>query len=367
MSQLEEEDIVWPGRMRMSRVKKLWQMFCEYKLWFSVLLITDGIFGLFLWMADTDAFFALFGSMFLISAVLFCVTAAIINRKEKEREEKIRAFLEHPDEIHEMEAVRSVSAREGQQIHDTAVILREYKNRLNEQIVQLGEYEEYIEVWAHEVKTPLSLMTLVLDNRKNEIAPEIHKKMEYSRNNIQKYIEQILYYARLKATHKDYVFEKLQLKKCCDEVLSDYRMMLSEEHFEIQINVGTTEVVTDKKGFGFMLGQVIGNAVKYKKKDGTQPVLKLEASLDEAVGSIVFKVIDNGAGTAQCDLPFIFEKGFTGRQDEEGKKSTGMGLYLVSEMARDLNIGLEVKSQSGNGFEICFLFPLVNFCDETAT
>lgn len=349
----------------MKRVKKLWQMFCEYRLWFSVLFITDCFFGLFLWMADADAFFALLGSMFLISVILFCVTAVISNRKEKEREEKILAFLEHPDEINEMEAVRSVSAREGRQIHEAAVLLREYKNQLNEQIVRLGDYEEYIETWAHEVKTPLSLMTLVLDNRKDEIEPEIHKKMDYSRNNIQKYIEQILYYARLKATHKDYVFEKVQLKMCCDEVLSDYRMMLSEEHFEVEINVGTTEVITDKKGFVFMLGQVIGNAVKYKKRDGTQPVLELEASLDEVTGNIVFKLIDNGMGVARSDLPFIFEKGFTGRQDDAGKKSTGMGLYLVSEMAHDLNIGLEVKSQAGKGFEIYFLFPLVNSCDKT--
>lgn len=60
-----------------------------------------------------------------------------------------------------------------------------------------------------------------------------------------------------------------------------------------------------------------------------------------------------------CDLPYIFEKGFTGDYGEGRNKATGMGLYLAREIAKELNISLQVNSEWGKGFEIQISFPVV--------
>ncbi len=75
-----------------------------------------------------------------------------------------------------------------------------------------------------------------------------------------------------------------------------------------------------------------------------------------------------------CDLPYIFEKGFTGDSGDSRKKATGMGLYLAKEMASDLNLTLDAVSDlemqseeaagdrflgQGRGFEITISFPVV--------
>ena len=73
----------------------------------------------------------------------------------------------------------------------------------------------------------------------------------------------------------------------------------------------------------------------------------------------ILTVKDNGIGVKSYDLPYIFQKGFTGDATDSRKKATGMGLYLTKKMANDLNLKLEAESQWGEGITITILFPKV--------
>lgn len=53
-------------------------------------------------------------------------------------------------------------------------------------------------------------MTLLLDNRKDEMSPLVHTRMLYVRDHTRQDIEQILYFSRLGATHKDYSLSRFQ-------------------------------------------------------------------------------------------------------------------------------------------------------------
>lgn len=75
--------------------------------------------------------------------------------------------------------------------------------------------------------------------------------------------------------------------------------------------------------------------------------------------SNVLSVRDNGSGVRSCDLPYIFEKGFTGHSGEGRKEAAGMGLYLAREIARDLGLSMEAASGWGKGFEMRICFPVV--------
>ena len=71
----------------------------------------------------------------------------------------------------------------------------------------------------------------------------------------------------------------------------------------------------------------------------------------------VLSVEDNGIGVKKYDLPYIFQKGFTGDSTDSRKKATGIGLYLVKKMADDLILRLEAASQWEKGFKIVIFFP----------
>lgn len=124
----------------------------------------------------------------------------------------------------------------------------------------MDDYENYVELWAHEVKTPLALLTLVLDNRRDTLPEAVGFKLDYVRNRMQAFIDQMLYYARLRGARRDYRFERLTLRGCIDEVLDDYRPLLEEKGFRVEIRPTDETVFADRRGLCFLLGQVVSTA-----------------------------------------------------------------------------------------------------------
>lgn len=232
--------------------------------------------------------------------------------------------------------------------------LRAQQQAIAQLQAQMDDYENYVELWAHEVKTPLALLTLVLDNRRDTLPEAVGFKLDYVRNRMQAFIDQMLYYARLRGARRDYRFERLTLRGCIDEVLDDYRPLLEEKGFRVEIRPTDETVFADRRGLCFLLGQVVSNSVKYALN---APVLTF--SLESNDTATVLSIRDNGPGVRACDLPYVFEKGFTGDSGHEKNKATGMGLYLAREVVKDLGLTLTAASDWGAGFEIRVTFPVV--------
>ena len=139
-------------------------------------------------------------------------------------------------------------------------------------------------------------------------------------------------------------------------MLEDFTPLLEEQKIQVQLDIKENTLFTDKRGFAFMLGQFISNSIKYSKGKDTQ----LWISCIREQEQIILSVRDNGVGIKACDLPYVFEKGFTGDSGDRRKKATGMGLYLAKEMAHDLNVKLDVSSdEAAGGCEIKVYFPVV--------
>lgn len=343
----------------MRKVEKILRSCQDNWIWLLILLLTDLLFAGFLWLMDARSFGVLAGLWTAFSVILWAAAVYFLYKREEERERWIADFLDQPDQEREGEVCGVLSFREKHFFQVYVSHMREAKRALKEQETRLEEYEEYIESWAHEVKTPLALMMLMLDNRRDEMGQEVHHRLEYSRKQMQGYVEQILFYARLRAVHKDYLFERVSLAECCAEVLEQFETFFTEHDFSLVNRVQETEVVTDRRSFCFLLSQVAENAVKYRKSDGTRPQIWLETGKDREE-RIFLSIMDNGIGVKACDLPFLFDKGFTSDPDGLRRKATGMGLYLVRQLADDLNIQVLLTSQYGEGFQIKLLFPAVD-------
>ena len=246
----------------------------------------------------------------------------------------------------------AISREEGESIRLLASVLQEHKTESNSMADALQDYEEYVEGWAHEAKTPLSLLTMLLDNRSNEMSPPLQAKLDYVRSQLQEDVTQMLYYARLKSSTKDYQFKDINLNDCLGEVLEDYAPLLEEKQFVIINKLQSETVYTDRRGLQFMLGQIVSNAIKYSSDS---PMLTISMIHSEIAD--VLSVEDNGIGVKKYDLPYIFQKGFTGDSTDSRKKATGIGLYLVKKMADDLNLRLEAASPWEKGFKIVIFFP----------
>jgi len=342
----------------MKKIRTILTYISSCRIWLIVLACVDLFFIFLAWLAYPEEFYRLVWLMIFVSLAAFAIPLTMLIKRHEKKATAFHRFLLEPDEANEylLCEVAPVSLRP--YIHELGRHLREQQADMDDRIVQIADYERYIESWVHEIKKPLSLMTLVLDNRKEEISPLVRTRMLHVRDKVRGDVEQILYFSRLGATHKDYFWEPLSILSVCKESVEDNLTLLEEAGFTVELAGEKHEIVSDKKGLMFILGQIISNSVKYSEKQN-DPLLRFTVKEDMADKQIILSVSDNGPGIPSSDLPFIFDKGFTGDKGSYLSRSTGMGLFLVRKMARDLAIELRVESSPGSGMTLLLIFPKV--------
>ncbi len=205
------------------------------------------------------------------------------------------------------------------------------KNREKE-----SESMDYYTTWVHQIKTPISVMEMILQgedtNEHRELAAELFR--------IEQYVEMVLSYLRLGSNTTDYVFEEYDLDTIIREAVHKYAPQFVRKRLGLNYEPVCTRVLTDEKWLLFIIEQILSNALKYTQNGSITIYLS---------GDKVLTIEDTGIGIAPEDLPRIFEKGFTGYNGRADKKSTGLGLYLVKEAAKKLSVSIKVSSNPGVG------------------
>ena len=218
------------------------------------------------------------------------------------------------------------------------------------------EYEDYIEQWIHEVKTPITSIHLMLENRISE-NPGLKKDLNVELSRLENDVELALYYARSEQIYRDYLIQKLNVRKVLLKVVNKNRTVIMNSSVAIDLDCDEAlYAYGDEKWLVFMLTQVLLNAIKYKAEADAKVVMRAKRDNKR----IVLNIIDNGKGIKKEELPRIFDKGFTGSNGRDNEKSTGMGLYLVHKLCEKLEIDIEADSVYGEFTEISF--SLKNVC-----
>lgn len=217
--------------------------------------------------------------------------------------------------------------------------------RLDELEEEQQDYREYIESFAHEIKVPISALSLTFDNTKNY-------ELKNETDTIFNLVEQMLYYARSENAEKDYFVRRLNLQDVVHDMILKFRRYFLDFGVALDIWTENLAVFTDEKWLSFILSQIIQNALKYFDKP--KRILSIYTEKNSASVSLVIQ--DNGCGISTSDLPRVFEKGFTG-SDRTKSASTGMGLYLAKTLCDRLGLGLAAESREGEFTRMRVVFP----------
>lgn len=216
------------------------------------------------------------------------------------------------------------------------------------------DYKEYIELWIHEIKTPISASKLIIENNKNEITKNIEEELD----KIENYTEQALYYARSNTVEKDYIITKTNLKDMVNMSIIKNKTTILNNKFELNIHDLEKQVYTDSKWVVFILNQVIQNSIKYSKNKNQS----IEIYAEEQKEKVTLYIKDNGLGIKKSELSRVFEKGFTGENGRIiGKKSTGIGLYLCKKLCDKLQLAININAEQNVGTEVTIVFPKGSF------
>lgn len=309
-------------------------------VWIIGFLCLDLLFIFLIYLIGPDLIdnFIIFILLFTVLALLF-ILKTIKNKNEK-RKELLEDFLIKNSFMSKDSLVNEFGNEYEKIFEDFQTAIKLKDQRLEDSRAKLISYRNFIEMWAHEIKTPLAFANLFLENHKNYFDRESLDKLSLANTNIENYINQILYYARLDSNKKDYKMEEVFVKDCLDEAIKAYYPLIAEEGIIIKEDVSEVKIFTDKNTLTFIISQIISNAIKYC--DGVINISNKGKNL---------YIGNNGPKVASQDLAFIFEKSFSGEVDKI-HKSTGMGLYLAKLYAKDLAIDIEVVDNSDGNFVI---------------
>lgn len=307
----------------------------------SFLIITTMIFL----MADIQKFYIVITVGVLSIFMLGYLLSEYFRQKKKAK--KIISLV---DNVNEKYLISEI-IKEPLEMENKAYYyaLKQACKSMNDRIGELekenAEYQEYVESFVHEIKTPISALSLALENNNDfRLKQEVDK--------INQLVEQMLYYARSENTEKDYFVKEIQLAEIIHSVILKYRHYMLNK--KITLNVHDLEhiVITDEKWLVFIISQIIQNSIKYLDKDKK----KIEVWGENSNNYINLIIKDNGCGIKESDLVRIFEKGFTGTNRKKGY-STGMGLYLTKKLCDKLGLKLQIQSKEKEFTKLTITFP----------
>lgn len=311
---------------------------------------------LFMFACKVDGFLEIIFSCTFISLSVG-ITLTEFFRKKKFYDTLISNVNELDKAYLVLETLECPNFYEGKLLYQN---LYEINKSMNENVHslkrQVDDFKEYIEMWIHEVKIPISSLMLLSHNHKDKY----DKKSIQLMLRIEDYVEQVLYYVRAENVEKDYFIKKTFLSKVVSNVALKNKDDLLENEVEFLTDNLNIYVLSDSKWLEFILNQLINNSIKYRD-NSKKSYIKIWAEDSESKTKLYIE--DNGLGIDSNDLPRVFDKAFTGANGRIHSQSTGMGLFIVKSLVSKLGHVIEIESKSGEYTKVILSFSKNTFYD----
>lgn len=308
----------------------------KYRLWqivlFSGLIL---IFSAVVWLSGTGGTLAgytalLTGVLALLLALLDLRRFALRHRQLSDALKSIRVSDEQlppPENLIEEDYRQLIRALgEEKQRQTSAMDLR------------MSDMQDYFTLWAHQIKTPIAAMRLILQTKPENSAGEIEGELF----RVEQYVEMVLNYLRLDSDSTDFVFKTCALDGIIRQCVRKYAKQFIRKKISLEYQGTALQVLTDEKWLCFVIEQILSNALKYTAAGSIRIFTQGETLV----------IADTGIGIAPEDLPRVFEKGYTGYNGRTDKKATGIGLYLCKKILQKLGHGISISSEIGKGTRV---------------
>ena len=203
---------------------------------------------------------------------------------------------------------------------------------------RLEDMTDYYTLWAHQIKTPIASMRLTLQNEDSDLARSLSGDLM----RVEQYVEMVLVFLRLDSSTTDYVIRSHSLDDIVRPAVRKFAGEFIRRRLRLDYQPLDRTVVTDAKWLGFVVEQVLSNALKYT----------VSGSVTIAMDGDDLCIRDTGMGIAPEDLPRIFDRGFTGLNGRRDTRASGIGLYLCRRICRSLGHTIRASSVPNQGTEI---------------
>ncbi len=217
----------------------------------------------------------------------------------------------------------------------TERVLRDQTAAKRESAEKLAENAAYYATWAHQVKTPIAAMRLMLQSGASPDPGAMREELI----SVERYVDMAMAYVRLDGEGGDFVIREYDLDEIIKPILRRFSRVFIRKKLKLNYEPLSVRALTDKKWLSFLLEQLLSNAVKYTP-DGSVSVFLEDGSL---------VISDTGIGISPSDMPRIYEMGYTGLNGRIDEHASGIGLYLCRRIADMLGHKLTIESKLNAG------------------
>ena len=143
--------------------------------------------------------------------------------------------------------------------------MQESNSEESRQWEELQEKQDFFALWAHQIKTPIFALRLLLREE-----PEENRESGAQLFRIEQYVEMVLGYLRTEDMSADLKLTRCSLDRIIREQIHKYAGIFVSKKLSLSYEGTDAIVLTDEKWLGFVIGQILSNALKYTRTGGIE-------------------------------------------------------------------------------------------------
>lgn len=199
--------------------------------------------------------------------------------------------------------------------------------------------DRFIKDTTHELNTPLSAILANIEMMDTSVMVEKNKR-KLARINIAAKTVSILYKDLMYLTleqEKANQDEVIKIKELIHDRAEYFSVLAQSKHLECNLDLQDAAITMDRRKLTRVIDNLISNAIKYNKREGTVGIKLREGMLE---------IWDTGIGIREENIPLMFDRYMRFNSSEGG---FGVGLSIVKNILDEYDISIEVESKKGEG------------------
>lgn len=221
-----------------------------------------------------------------------------------------------------------------------------------------SQQSEFVAAVSHEMKTPLSLITLASDSLAHGRYSSPDTISDYGRllsaeaRQLTRLIDNVLCYARIGNAKQAYSYESVDLPELVEDSVERFEPELKAHGVDVHVDVPVDSpgVRADRTMMQHVVDNLIDNAIKHAASGKT---LVLKVLPDN--GLVRLEVTDRGHGVPPDEVPHIFDKFYRGKGAKH--RGSGLGLSIAQRIVEEHGGTIGVSTVIGEGTTVAVTLP----------
>lgn len=294
-------------------------------------------------------FFGVIGHLILMNVVASLTFRDSLAAKDKVLTEALKTAQEAEKKLEEKVTKRTSSLRHALDLVKTTL---EFERQAQE------DQRLFFETVSHELRTPLAVIDAAAKNMEldahefDEVSKKRFQRIQRATAQLSDLVKRCFREDRFEPLNRGLRRRHAQLQTLVTDACDSLAFSPQKHQLSVNLDNLPDTFLCDPDMTRLALRTIVGNAAKYSSAGSS---IWIKGSYDEK--GLTLKIIDNGPGVAERDLPHLFKRYYRG-SNASHVSGTGLGLPLARELIQIQGGHMRIDSVLGKGFEVTIFLPI---------